>query len=273
MQKEEAIEKIRTELKLKGSSDLTVRNYIWFVKKFLSQTNKPIKELNEDDVKTYLVSLVNNKSRSTVSLAASSLKFFFSEILKKPVTGVKLPKKEEKLPEVLTKDEIDRIIQAAETKKSELMIRMLYFTGLRVSELVNLKKADIDFETGQGIVKGKGNKQRQVFLTPRLLEKLKLFFEKYPDYNYFFSKDKPLTPRNVQKILTKIAFKLEIQKKVTPHKLRHSFATHLLESGTDIRTIQALLGHKNLKTTQIYTQVTDELYKKAKEKINNLERI
>ena len=120
MKKEEAIEKIKTELKLNGSSNLTIRNYLWFVEKFLGQTDKSIEELNEDDVKAYLASLIDNKSRSTVSLAASSLKFFFSKILNKSVSGIDLPKKEEKLPEVLTKDEVDKIIQAAETKNQSL---------------------------------------------------------------------------------------------------------------------------------------------------------
>ncbi|HDI02935.1 MAG TPA: hypothetical protein ENF67_00105 [Candidatus Pacearchaeota archaeon] len=272
MNKEEILAKAEVELKLRGCSELTVRNYLWFINRFLSETDKKIEELEEEDVKAYLARLVDTKARATLSLAASSLRFFFSQVLKKQIT-VNLPKKEKKLPEVLTKEEVDRIIKAAETEKSELMIRMLYYTGLRVSELVNLKREDIDLEKGICLVKGKGNKERQVFLPKKLKEKLKVFFEKHPDYVYVFSRDKPLTPRNVQKILKRIAKKLEIKKKVTPHKLRHSFATHLLESGVNIRTIQALLGHENLQTTQIYTKVTDELYKKAMEKIEELERV
>lgn len=269
----EVIEKLRTELKIRGLSSLTQRNYCFFVSKLFEFCKKKPSELNEEDVKAYLASLFDRKARSTISLAASSLKFFYSEILGKPFLKVKLPKKERTLPKVLTKEEIDKIILGAETEKSEIIVRTLYYTGLRVSELVNLKRKDINFETGQGIIKGKGNKQRQIFLPPKLIEKLEGFFGKHPDYEYVLSKDKPLTARNIQKIVEKIAKKQKIQKKVTPHTFRHSYATHLLEDGTDIRTIQVLLGHENLQTTQIYTKVTDTLYKKAKINIDNLERV
>lgn len=272
-EKKEVIEKLRTELKIRGMSDLTQRNYCFFVSKLLEFCNKKPSQLSEEDAKAFLASLFDKKARGTISLAASSLKFFYSEILGRPFLKVKLPKKERMLPKVLTKEEVDKIILGAETEKSEIIVRMLYYTGLRVSELVNLKRKDINFEIGQGIIKGKGSKQRQIFLTPKLIEKLNKFFEKYPDYEYILSKDKPLTPRNIQKIVEKIAKKQGIQKKVTPHTFRHSYATHLLEDGTDIRTIQALLGHENLQTTQIYTKVTDALYKKAKLSIDSLERV
>jgi len=272
-EKKEVVEKLKTELKIRGMSSLTQRNYCFFASKLLDFCKKNPSQLSEEDAKAFLASLFDKKARGTVSLAASSLKFFYSEILGKPFSKVKLPKKEKMLPKVLTKEEVDKIILGAETEKSEIIIRMLYYTGLRVSELVNLKRKDINFETGEGIIKGKGSKQRQIFLTPKLIEKLNKFFEKYPNYKYILSKDKPLTSRNIQKIVEKIAKKQRIQKKVTPHTFRHSYATHLLEDGTDIRTIQALLGHENLQTTQIYTKVTDTLYKKAKINIDNLERV
>lgn len=274
MQKEEFLKKLETEIKINRFSNFTLKNYIFFNEKLLEFLKKEPEQIEEQDIKNFIAGYLDKKSAGSVILALASIRFAFEAILKKdPTQNIKRPKKEKRLPEVLNKDEIDAVIKAAETKKSELMIRLLYFTGLRVSELVNLKAEYVDFEQSQIRVIGKGNKERRVLLPEGIKEKLKNYIENHQNQAYLLSKDKPLTPRNMQKILTKIAKKLELKKKLTPHKLRHSFATHLLESGTDIRTIQVLLGHENLSTTQIYTQVTDELYKKAKDSINSLERV
>ncbi|MCS7134453.1 MAG: site-specific integrase, partial [Candidatus Pacearchaeota archaeon] len=256
-----------TELRLRGSSELTIKNYVWFVKKFL-ENKQDVTQLTEDDAKNFLASFFN-KSSSTIALAASSLKFFFSEVLKKPLK-LKLPKKEKKLPEVLTKEEVKKLIDAAKTKKSKLIIKLLYSTGMRVSELVNLKCKDINLREMIGwIRRGKGKKDRIFFLSEKLARELEPYVED-PSRVYVFSKEKPLTTRNIQKIIKKAAEKSQIKKKVTPHTLRHSFATHLLESGTDIRFIQALLGHENLNTTQIYTHVSIEELKKIKNPLDEL---
>lgn len=273
MDAKEALEKLKTELKLKGSSELTVRNYSWFAEKFLDSASKQIAELNEDDAKKFLASLIDSKSRNTVSLAASSLRFFFNEILKKPIAGITLPKKEKRLPEVLTKDEVKRLIDATETEKSGLMIKMLYSAGLRVSELVNLKRQDINLAEKVGWVRrGKGKKDRFFVIAEILIPELQKRIAK--EKNYLFStetQDRALTSRNIQKIIKKTAFKAGIQKRVTPHTLRHSYATHLLEQGTDIRIIQELLGHANLSTTQIYTHVSSEELKKVKNPLDELQ--
>ena len=271
MDSKEALKKLKTELKLKGSSELTIRNYSWFVEKFLKQTKKNIEELNEEDVKSFLAAMIDTKSRSTVSLAASSLKFFFSEILKKPISSTKLPKKEKKLPEVLTKDEVRRMMELTETRKSKLILQMLYSSGMRVSELVKLKITDLNTEERIGWVRsGKGKKDRLFVLPEKLIIELKDYIEEHKENTYLFSKEKPLTTRNIQKIIKNLSQKAEIQKKVTPHTLRHSYATHLLESGTDIRKIQALLGHENLSTTQIYTHVSTEELKKVRNPLDDL---
>ncbi|MEM4703208.1 MAG: tyrosine-type recombinase/integrase [Candidatus Pacearchaeota archaeon] len=269
MDQKEALEKLRTELRLKGSSELTIRNYSWFVNKFLEQNkNLELTELTEEHAKNFLASLFE-KSSSTIALAAASLKFFFSEILKKPIT-LHLPKKEKKLPEVLTKEEVKKLIEFAETKKSRLIIQLLYATGMRVSELVNLKCSDINLQEKIGWVRrGKGKKDRAFFLPEKLIPELENYL-KEPGRQYILSKDKPLTTRNIQKIIKKAAQKAQINKKVTPHTLRHSYATHLLESGTDIRLIQTLLGHENLTTTQIYTHVSTEELKKIKNPLDEL---
>ncbi|UCD20811.1 MAG: tyrosine-type recombinase/integrase [archaeon] len=269
MKKEEALKTLETELKLRGFSDKTITNYSWFVNKFYNHHNK--EQMNSQDVKSYLASLIDSKSSSTVALAAASLKFFFTEILKQELT-VKLPKKERRLPEFLTKQEMKSLIAAAETKKSKLMIKFLYATGLRVSEAVNLKVEDINFDDRIGkIRKGKGKKDRLFLLPEALSLELKSYLEK-KEHQFLFSKTKALTTRNLQKIIKKTAAKAGLTKKVTPHTLRHSYATHLLDLGTDIRKIQTLLGHENLQTTQIYTHVSTEELKKVPNPLDALEQ-
>lgn len=270
MQKEEALTKLQTELKIRGFSNLTLRNYNWFVEKFIKSESKSLEELNEDDAKNFLAEIIDQKSVSTAGLAASSLKFFFSEILKKPIT-LKLPKKEQKLPEVLTKEEIKKLIDSTTNSKSKLLIKLLYSTGIRVSELVNLKAADLNLDEKICWVRGgKGKKDRQVTLPKSLTQELENYIKNNVVNAYLFSKEKPLTPRNIQKIIKKAALKAEINKKVSPHTLRHSYATHLLEQGTDIRLIQTLLGHASISTTQIYTHVSAEELKKIKNPLDAL---
>lgn len=264
------LKKLRTELKLKGSSDLTIRNYSFFVGKLLEKTNKLPIDISEDDAKEFLAEMFETKSRSTIALASSAIRFFFS-LLGKNDIKISLPKKEQKLPNVLTKDEVARLIRAANTKKSKLIISMLYSTGMRVSEIVNLQRENLDLENNEGMVKsGKGKKDRLFIINAELCIGLKEYLEDHKENTYVFSKEEALTPRNVQKIMKKTAIKAGIKKRVTPHTLRHSFATHLLESGVDIRVIQALLGHENLQTTQIYTHVSREILRKIKNPLDDI---
>ena len=271
MEKKEALEKLRNELKLKGCSELTVKNYSWFVNKFmLNHESKEVLALGEEEVKSFLVSLMDSKSRNTMALAASSLRYFFSKILNKPL-NLELPKKQKTLPEVLTKEEVKKILSIAETHKSRLILSLLYSSGLRVSELVNLKVKDVNVQDNLGWVrKGKGSKDRIFTLSKSLSEELKTYITNHSNNIFLFSESKPLTPRNIQKIIQKLKVKAGIQKKVTPHTLRHSFATHLLESGVDIRIIQEMLGHANLNTTQIYAHVSSEMIKNIKNPLDNL---
>ncbi len=267
----EGVDKLKTELKLRGFSPLTVRNYSFFVEKFLKQTNKSTEQLSQEDVRQYLAGMFEDKSKNTIMLAAASLKFYFTEILKKEVGEIKMPKKEKKLPEVLSKEEVLKLINSAETKKSRLILSLLYSSGLRVSELVNLKPQDINFSENIGWVRGgKGSKDRMFILSNNLGTDLQDYMKKRKDAKYLFSQDGPLTTRNVQKIVKLVRTRADIQKKITPHTLRHSFATHLLEAGTDIRMIQALLGHSSLNTTQIYTHVSSDQIKKIANPLDNL---
>src|SRR3989344_3438241 len=239
----EELKKLEAELKIRGFSPLTVRNYKFFVEKFLKKTNM---------------------------LAAASLKFFFKEVMKKEFNNIPLPKKENKLPEVLTKDEVRKLIESTDTNKSRLIISSLYSTGLRVSELVNLKVQDLNLNEKTGWVrKGKGSKDRLFVLSEDLSKELQEYINTKENI-YLFSKTKPLTTRNIQKIVKGTTHRAGISKKVTPHTPRHSFATHLLEQGTDIRTIQAMLGHSSLNTTQVYTHISSEQLKKVRNPLDNL---
>lgn len=270
MDSKEALKKLETELRLKGFSQLTVKNYSFFIEKFISFSNKPVEDLGEEDAKSYLSSLFDSKSKATISLAASSINFFF-KILGKPMEKISLPKKDKQLPTVLSKEEVSKLLGFAETHKSKLIFSLLYSSGLRVSELVNLKRQDMNLSEKSGWVRrGKGAKDRLFTISEALCSDLKNYFEKSQDSLYVFSKEKPLTTRNIQKIIQKASRKAGIQKKVTPHTLRHSFATHLLESGTDIRVIQELLGHSNLNTTQLYTHISQEQIKSIKNPLDNL---
>jgi len=265
-----SIEKLRTELKIRGFSPLTARNYSFFVEKFLLKANKPAEDVSEDDAKAYLADIFDSKSKNTVMLAAASLKFFFKEILGKEFANVKMPKKDSKLPEVLTKEEVKKMIDSADNQKSRLIISLLYSTGLRVSELVNLKVEDVNFADKSGWVRrGKGAKDRIFVLSDNLGKEIQEYLNG-KEHKFIFSKEEPLTTRNIQKIIKGTKTRAGISKKVTPHTLRHSFATHLLEQGTDIRLIQTMLGHSSLSTTQVYTHVSSEQIKKVANPFDNL---
>ncbi len=267
----ESLEKLRTELRLRGFSQMTLRNYCFFVSKFLDFAKKNADDLSQDDARLYLSSLFDSKSKNTIMLASASIRFYYKNILKKEIGDITIPKKERRLPEVLTKDEVEKLLASSETNKSRLIMSMLYSSGLRVSEVVKLKPSDINFEECTGWARaGKGSKDRMFILSQSLSEDLHNFLKKRKDNLYLFSKDNPLTTRNIQKIVKTARIKSGIQKKITPHTLRHSFATHLLENGTDIRIIQSLLGHASLNTTQLYTHVSSEQIKKI---INPLDEL
>lgn len=271
----EVLDKLSIELKLSGNSEKTVKIYGYFIEKFLKQfePGKSLEQATEDDAKKFLASLIENYSNKSRALATSALRFLFKKIIKKPeiMANIETPKKEQYLPSVLTKEEIKKLIGAAYTEKSRLIMSLLYSSGIRVSELVSMKISDLDLENKRGVVHGKGNKSRQIFLSEKLCQEIKSFLEKNQNKNFLFtSKDDALTTRNIQKIIKKAKERAGITKKVTPHTLRHSFATHLLEAGVDIRKIQVLLGHSRIDTTQIYTRVSGKELENIKNPLDNL---
>ena len=266
MNQQEFLQNLETEIKISKLSPYTLRNYVDFNKQLFKQSNKQPLEIEQQDVKNFLANEMTEKSSSSTILFLAAIKFSFSSLLNKdPTAGIKRPKNEKKLPVVLTKGEIDNLINSTETKKSKLIIQLLYSSGLRVSEIVNLKPSDLDFNENIGWVRGgKGKKDRMFIISKKISKKLENFSKRFSDWNYIFSKEKPLTTRNIQKIVQKTTEKAGIGKSVHPHTLRHSFATHLLENGVDIRKIQVLLGHASLTTTQIYAHVSSTELKKIK---------
>ena len=260
-----------TELKLRGYSQKTVESYLKHNNEFLKFINKLPESVNIDDIKSFLAHLIADKDSAprTVNQARSALVFYYNEVLQKGFVNIKVPKIKASLPSVLTRDEVKKLMENANNEKSKLMIMTLYSSGLRVSELVKLKWKDLELEQKIAWVRGgKGSKDRMVILSDALVRKLSVLEH---DSEYIFpGKNGPLTTRNIQEIVHNISHKAGINKKVTPHTLRHSFATHLLEAGNDIRLIQELLGHSNLQTTQIYTHISAEQKKKVISPMDNL---
>lgn len=278
MTPEDFLKKLEIELKISKNSQYTLRNYLDANKQLLEQSKKQPEEINIDDVKTFMAEKLTDKSSSSIILFLASIKYAYINILKKDVTaGIRRPRKEKKIPTVLTKEEIKKLFDVSLNQKSLLMISLLYACGFRVSELINLKNPDLNFIEKTGFVKqGKGRKDRLFNIPEFLMENLKKQVEEQQKINseFLFSNPtdptKKLSASNIEKIVRKAAKRAQIQKDVHCHTLRHSFATHLLENNVDIRKIQELLGHADLSTTQIYTHVSKEELKKIKSPIDSL---
>lgn len=268
-----SLEKLKDELKLRGYSSKTIKNYCGHLRRFQSFIHKCLEAITEDDIKQYLLHLIEGQqtSHSFVDQAISAIKFYNEKVLKQKVELAKLkrPKKERKLPDVLAEDEILAIINAVKNIKHLVILVMVYSSGLRVGEVVRLRPEDIDIQRMMVHVRqGKGRKDRYSVLSQFSLELLKKYIDQIKPETWLFPGADPgchLTERTVQKIFEHARERAGITKRVSVHNLRHSFATHLLEGGTDLRYIQELLGHANSKTTEIYTHVS----KKGLERIQS----
>ena len=269
------IEKLATELKIRGFSNKTIKAYLDNNKRFLEFCGKEAGAADESDVKAFMSHLMDRGLKpASVSLAMSAIRFLQDEMLGKGLFAkIKLPKLEKKLPTVLSKEEIRGMLDATENPKHKLLIAFLYSSGLRVSEAVNMKTDDLDLNERMGIVRaGKGKKDRNIILSESLVKDLKIYLGTRNDQNpYVFAvKDRHIAVRQAQRIVNDAAKRAGIKKRVFCHALRSSFATHLLEAGTDIRVIQELLGHSNLATTQRYTKVSREQLRKVKSPMDDL---
>jgi len=256
-------------LKLRGYSQKTIKSYMSHARLFLEYCGKNANQLVKEDINYYLLYLLEQKgnTHSFVSQAVSSIKFLFGKVLMKDdlTLNIVRPKKEKKLPEVLSQKEVRVILDNITNLKHKAILFLTYSSGLRVGEVVRLKLKDIDSDRMLiHVVQGKGRKDRYTVLSEVTLGVLREYVQKFKPAEWLFQGEEAgrhITERTVQRVFESAREKAGIQKKVSVHSLRHSFATHLLEGGIDLRYIQELLGHESSKTTEIYTHVTKKSIK------------
>lgn len=263
------IDKFVKELKLRNYSDKTIKSYLFSVKKLLSYSKG--KYLDQKLVERYVIKKLERENPSSVRKDLFAIKFFFNCVFGKQL-NIANPKKNRKIPVILSVQEVKKLIDYTKNIKHKLILKLLYGCGLRVSELTNLEKQDLNFDENLIHIRlGKGKKDRFVKLPESIKENLKSYIN-LDESDILFSSQRggKLTTKTIQLILKNAAKKAKIKKRVYPHLLRHSFATHLLESGVDLRIIQKLLGHSDIKTTQIYTQISQASIKNIKSPLDNL---
>jgi len=272
----------------KNASDHTVTNYKIDLREFSeSIKDKPLEQITHMDVRLFLARLKEkNFSRKSVARKMACLRSFFKflyrdgHIKSNPAVSLSTPKIEKKLPLFLNADDVVKLLESPDPKddmglRDRAILETLYSTGIRVSELVGLDKEDIDFISGVLKVYGKGRKERLVPIGDKALRAIKAYFEKIrvSDINekkpVFLNKSKRrVSDRAVRRIVDKYIHRASLNENISPHSLRHSFATHMLDRGADLRSVQELLGHANLSTTQIYTHVTTDRLKSIYEKVH-----
>ncbi|ALM09271.1 recombinase [Sediminicola sp. YIK13] len=259
------------KLELKKYANNTVKSYISSFETFINYyNNKELVAINEGDVRTYILKLVQeDKSNSYINSAINSIKFYYESVLGMPnrFYEIERPRKEKKLPKVLSKDDVLNIIEHTNNLKHKCIVSLLYSSGIRRNELVNLKITDIDSKRMLIRVEAaKGNKDRYTLLSHSLLKDLREYYKQWKPEKYIIEGmyGRQYTGQSIGKIVLNAAAKAGIKTPVTPHMLRHSFATHLLEAGVDLRQIQVLLGHSSSKTTEIYTHVATTTFKEIK---------
>lgn len=272
-------------LKEKNYSTLTISSYYKDLKEYneyLLKIKKDSVTINKDELKIYIRNLYDINSIKTICRKISSIKSLFKYLLKKDYINVNLgdvliyPKKKKTLPEYINYDEVIKLINATETSKypyrDNLIFELLYDTGLRVSELVNIKISDINKEEREISVLGKGSYERIVYfgdygydalINYLNLERNNILNRKKNEYLFLNKNGDKISDRGIRLIVENTMKKIGINKHVSPHTLRHTFATHLLNDGCDIKSVQELLGHKSLSTTEVYTHVSNERLRKV----------
>jgi integrase/recombinase XerD len=256
-------EEFYQKLELRYYSYNTAKVYIPMFERFLNYfpASTKLMDLNEQDILNYLQSLVQQgRSNTFVNQSINAIKFYYEVVLEMPnrFYSVQRPPKQETLPKVLSKAKVLEMIHQTANIKHRCIISLLYSAGLRRSELIQLNLTDIDSDRMMiRVTQGKGNKDRYTLLSETLLKDLRIYYLAYKPQTFLFEGESGglYSATSVRQIVNKAAKKACIRQKVTPHMLRHSFATHLLESGVDLRYIQTLLGHNSSRTTEIYTHV------------------
>jgi integrase/recombinase XerD len=259
-------------LKRKRYSTSTIKAYGSYFRDFMHYfRNEDIRTITHHQINLYLLELIeySHISSSQQNQRINAIKFYFEQVLnrKKEYYRITRPRKESKLPTVLTKAEVQDMFQKTKNLKHKCILMAIYSGGLRRSELINLKVEDIDSQRMLIKICGaKGKKDRYTLLSERLLKELRNYYKIYKPRQWLFegSEGGPYSATSIERIFRAAVDRARIKKHVTPHSLRHSFATHLLEQGTNLRYIQELMGHSSTKTTQIYTRVASNALMKIR---------
>lgn len=268
---------VKKECKRRRLSPRTFKTYLYCINRFLKFTKKDLGKISKKDVRLFLEYLSDGKmSGNTMNTYHMAIRFLFENVLKKRMwIDIKYSKVPEKLPEVLSKEEVRRLIDSIKNTKHVLMISLMYSSRLRVSELINLRVRDLELNKKYGYVRnGKGGKDRLIVIPKNLINPIKRLMEKedLDEENYLFNsnRNKKYSIRSIQKIIEKASKISGIKRKIHPHTLRHSFATHLIENGYDVSQVQTLLGHKSPETTLIYTHIASPNLIKTKSPLESL---
>ena len=278
MNKSDLLNKPKSQLYIRNYSPRTIASYISSLNNFAEWLiQEKVNQVTDKEVEKYLYHLKKNRNRSISGMkqTVASLKILFTDILKKEIPdslNIRF-RKEEKIPVVLSEEEVAAVIKAVNNLKHKVILMTIYSAGLRLSECLALTVADMDFDRNQiRIRQGKGKKDRQTVLSRTLLSEMKDYLIKFCPKIFLFEGQKGgrYSASSVQAIMKRAVKKSGIKKHATVHTLRHSFATHLLENGTDIRFIQELLGHKRLETTQIYTHISKIAFDRIKSPLDRL---
>ncbi len=279
MNKNELISKYEAKLILKNYSKNTIDVYLSGIRIFIDFIQKhKVKNVTSDTLDQFFnyAAIDLNYGYSMMKQLLASVKFLYLEVLKEPIDfdfNIKM-KKPSTIPEVLSVEEVQRFLNTFSNLKHKAIFTLCYSAGLRVGEILNLKISDIDSNRMQiRIHQAKGKKDRYTLLSPKVLGLLRQYVTEYNPKEYLFEGQNggKYSSASIQNLMRKHRKLANIKKKATPHTLRHSFATHLLDTGTDIRFIQELLGHKHISTTQIYTHVTTRSVKEIQSPIENLQ--
>lgn len=258
-------ETVRREMRLRNYSPKTIKAYKSCLRTFTRYFSpRHPRDLSDADIRKYLLHLIETEqyAASTVNQVLNAIRFLYVELYKRPLMlgNIPRPQKESKLPVVLSSNEVLSILGAVDNLKQRTILMLIYSAGLRVGEVVRLKIPDIDSDRKMIHLRGaKGKKDRYTLLADSIVQNLRDYYKKYRPQEFLFEGGngrQHYSERSVQAVFARAAHKAGIRKNVSVHSLRHSFATHLLEGGTDLRYIQELLGHGSTRTTEIYTHVS-----------------
>jgi len=275
---EKEISEFESYMKQKRYSASTINSYLSSVRQFFNYFDRPSLEVQNSDISEFISHIIKKGySGSFQNQIVSGIKLFYSRIHNQEIISglIERPRREHKLPNVLSKAEIKKILAAPGNLKHRSMLSLIYACGLRRSELINLKPGDIDSNRGLLIIRqAKGNRDRIVPLPGKILLNLRDYYMAYRPVTWLFeglSGNRQYSATSLAKVLKTAVIKAGINKPVSLHWLRHSYATHLLEQGTDLRIIQELLGHKSSKTTEIYTHVSTQSLQQIKSPIEDID--